>query len=238
MSSFQIIQQAYWSTNTYFKKLALGISFSLLIVTVAFVPMWVHYIHSFGQNTMIVKMFQIMMVFAICIVVLFMSSLLLFNQTQAQKTLNFWRFTKDTCYPWTIEGLKATAIILAGLIVFVVPGVIKLVHYVFFHYVVFFNQDYKEGKINCLKHAKNLSYGLGWWILGLFIILPHFIGEIPVQIAKVVFAKTSSLYIIYPSLLISLYVMGLVLAYLFSLMYFMYFLKEKELKSPLPATPA
>ena len=85
MSSFQIIQQAYWSTNTHFKKLVLGISFSLLIVAVAFVPMWVHYIHSFGQHTMIVTMFQIMMVFSICIVVLFMSSLLLFNQTQAQK---------------------------------------------------------------------------------------------------------------------------------------------------------
>ena len=229
LSSFQIVQKAFEDTNTHFKGLALGMSFSLLLTISAFVPMWVWYINAYGQTTMMVTLFQIMMVFALFIVVLFMSSLLLFNRTRAQKPLSFWRFTKDTSWPWTVEGLKATCIILAGLIVFVIPGIVKCVHYMFFHFVVFFNPDYKAGNITCLKHAKKLSQGLRWWILGLFIILPHFIGEIPNQMAKMVFVQTDSLFIIYPALMASLYVMGLAVTYLFSLMYFMYFLKEKEL---------
>ena len=228
LTAFQIVQKAFQDTNTHFKPLVLGVSFSLLLTISAFVPMLVWYINVYGPGSMMVTVFQILIVFSLFIVVLFMTSLILFNRTNPnQKPLTFWGWTKDITYPWTVEGLKATCIILAGLIVFIVPGVIKCVHYTFFHFVVFFNQDYKEGKIDCLKHSKKLSQGLGWWILGLFVILPHFIGEIPSQVAKIVFEKTDSLFIIYPALMTAFYIAGLGVTYLFSILYFMYSLKEE-----------
>ena len=229
LSSYQIVQKAFCSANAHFKGVALGVSFSGLLIISAFVPMWVWYIKAYGQGAMMVTVFQLMIIFTIMIAMIFMTSLVLFNKTNPdKKPLNFWGWTKDISYPWTVEGLKATLIILAGLIICVIPGIIKCVHYMFFHFVVFFNQDYKEGKINCLKHSKKLSHGLGWWILSLFVILPHFIGEVPNQTAKVVLAQTDSLFIIYPALIASLYVMSLGFAWLFSLMYFMYFLKEQQ----------
>ena len=230
LSSFHLVRKAFYDTNTHFKALILDISFFVLLTICVFVPIWLWYVNMWGHDHLMVKMFQVLMVFSFYVVSLFMTCLSLFNKTRTttKKPLSFWQFTKDTTYPWTVEGLKATLIILAGLIVFVIPGIIKYVQYMFFSFVVFFNRDYKEGKINCLKHSKKLSKGLRWWLFGLFFLLPHFIGEIPNQTGKWVFAHTDSKLIIYPALIASLYIMCLIITYLFSMMYFIYTYKDKE----------
>ncbi len=230
LSAFSIIKKAFWDTNAHFTSLIWDINFALFLTICTFVPMWLWYVNLWGPDDLMVKMFQIMMVFSCYVMSLFMTSLFLSNKTRpaTEEPLTFWQFTKNTTYPWTVEGLKATGIILAGLIVFVIPGIIKYVQYMFFSFVVFFNRDYKEGKINCLKHSKKLSKGLGWWLFGLFFLLPHFIGEIPNQMGKLVFGHIDSKLIIYPVLIASLHVMCVIITYLFSMMYFMYVTKERE----------
>ena len=102
----------------------------------------------------------------------------LFNRTHPpERALKFWTFTKEISWPWAWEGLKASGIILLGICVFLVPGIIKSVHYTFFSFIVFFDQDYKAGKVSCLKRSKELSKGIGWWIFGLGIVFAVFDSE-------------------------------------------------------------
>ena len=229
LSSFQILKSAFFNTNKHFINLSLDMSFTLLLFICVFVPMWVYYVNIFGPEHLIVSMFNGVMHISFLIVILFMLSLCLFNRIgPSSQTLTFWGFTKEVSWPWLVEGVKASFIIFAGLLCFIIPGIIKQVHYAFFHFVIFFNKNYKEDKIDALKHSKKISKGLRWWIFVLFIILPSCIGLISGYAPKIVFAQTDSLWIIYPILILCLYVTYLVFTYIYSILFFIYVIKDQS----------
>ncbi|MDE0118820.1 MAG: hypothetical protein OXM55_02285 [Bdellovibrionales bacterium] len=230
LSSFQTLNWAFFHTNKHFINLSLDISFTLLLFICLFVPMWVYYINTFGAEHFIVSvMFTSVMHLSFVVVILFMVGLCLFNRIcSSSQVLTFWGFTKEVSWPWLVEGIKASIIIFAGLLCFVIPGIIKQIHYAFFSFVVFFNKNYKEDKIDALKHSKKLSKGVGWWIFGLFIVPPYFIGQIPGSVSQIVFAQTDSLWIIYPTLILSLYVTYLIFTYIYSILFFIYAIKDQS----------
>jgi len=98
-------------------------------------------------------------------VTVFTTGFYLFNRTHPDsRSLKLWAFIKDVSWPYIGERLKAFLIILMGLLVFIIPGLVKKIHYIFVGFVVFFNRDYKEGKISVLKYSKQLTKGLRLWI--------------------------------------------------------------------------
>ena len=229
ISPFQIIKNAILNTNKHFTGLISYISFSLLIVICMFVPLWVWYIKMLGLEHFIVTVFEMNMNFSFFVVIIFMISIFLFNKTHPNsQKLTFWKFTKDVSWPWLVEGLKASVITIGALFLFIIPGIIKSVHYTFFSFVVFFNQDYKEGKINALKHSKMLSKDLGWWIFFLTFIIPVCIVFISERVVELVFQQTNSLWILYPVLIFYLYITCILFTYSYSVLYFMYTAKEQN----------
>ena len=230
LSSFEVIQKAILNTNKHFIGLVSNISFTLLLSICIFAALWIWYMRIFGPTHFMVSIFQLMMNTSLFIVILFMLSLYLFNRINSTPSYNltFWRFTKEVTWPWLVEGLKATGIIVLAFLCLVIPGIIKNIHYCFFSFVVFFNKKYKENQIDALKHSKNLSKGLGFWIFGLCMILPSLINYIPTIISKIVFQQTNSFWIIYISLILCVYVSCLVLTYICSILFFMYAIKDQD----------
>ncbi len=230
IAPLQIVKKAALNTNKHFTELVSYISFSLLLVICLFVPLWVWYIKMLGPENFIVAVFKMTMDFSFSVVIIFMISIFLFNKTHPNsQKLTFWKFTKDVSWPWLVEGLKVSIITIAALFLFIIPGIIKSIHYTFFSFVVFFNQDYKEGKINALKHSKKLSKDLGWWIFLLIFIIPMCIAFISKWAVKLVFQQTNSLWIIYPVLIFCLYITCILLTYSYSVLYFMYTTKEQQI---------
>ena len=227
-SSFQIVKSAFLDANKHFYGLVWDISFSLFLFICMFVPLWASYINSFGQDHFVTVTFKIIMNLFLYSVIYFMVGFYLFNRTHPDsKSLKFWEFIKEVSWPWVVEGLKASFIMMAGYCVFIIPGIIKSIHYIFVGFVVCFNPAYKEGKINALKHSKKLTKGLGLWIFFLFIVCPLLIELIPDIVAQVTFQQTGFLWIVYPILMLGLYIKCLALTYLFSILYSMYTLKDQ-----------
>ena len=228
-SPFQIVKNAFSNTNKHFVGLVSDISFILLLFICMFVPLWVWYVQMLGSENFIVAIFKVMMNLSLVVVILFMLSLCLFNRiNSSSRKLTVWVFTREVSWPWMVEGIKATIITCLATLCLIIPGIIKYIHYTFFSFVVFFNKDYKEGKISSLKHSKELSKGLAWWILGIYAITPSIVSYISDIILKTVFSQTRSLWILYPSLILIIYVTCLSLTYLYSVLYFMYAIKDQK----------
>ncbi len=229
LSPLQIVKSACLSAGRHFLGLTRDISFPALLCISAFVPLWVRYIKIFGQSAFILTAYEMFMSGALLIVALFMTSLCLFNKSSdSSQNLSFWKFTKEVSLPWTVEGLKATVIVTAGLFLFIVPGIIKQIHYTFFSFIVFFNKSYKKGNTDCLKHSKALSQGLRLYLLGLCVVLPLIINSFPGKSAKIIFENTNSLYVVYPLLALCLYIVCLCFIYLSAVLYFIYVIKDKD----------
>ena len=147
LSPFQVVKSAFLNTNKHFIGLVSDISFILLLFICMFVPLWVWYTKTFGVNSPIILVFEVMMNSSLFVVILFMLSLCLFNRiNSSSRRLTLWGFTKEVSWPWLVEGVKATVIISLATFCLIIPGIIKSIHYAFFSFVVFFNKDYKEGK--------------------------------------------------------------------------------------------
>ena len=140
----QIVKSASLSASQHFWKLSQSITFPAMLCISAFVPLWVRYIKIFGPSSFILNAYEMFMCGALLILTLFMTSLYLFNQgySNSSQNLSFWQFTKEVSLPWTLEGLKATVMVIAGLFLFIIPGIVKQIHYTFFSFVVFFNKNY------------------------------------------------------------------------------------------------
>jgi len=239
LSPAQIIKTAIVNSNKYFYQLVLDISFFTFICISAFTPLLAYYANLVKKEaangisqlflSTIQNIIYSLTYTSISIIVLFISCIYLFNRTHPslKNHLKFWSFTRKITIPWTIEGFKACLIIIAGLFLFLIPGIIKYIHYFFFTFVVFFNKEYKAGKLNALKHSKELSRGLRWWIF-LLVILFSFIGVIPSKSVDIVLNHTQSLWAVYPTLIFSLYIYCLISAYFYSILYFIYTIKEND----------
>lgn len=229
LSPFQVVKSAFLNTNKHFIGLVSDISFILLLFICMFVPLWVWYTKTFGVNSPIILVFEMMMNSSLFVVILFMLSLCLFNRiNSSSRKLTLWGFTKEVSWPWLVEGVKATVIISLATFCFIIPGIIKYIHYAFFSFVVFFNKDYKEGKISALKHSKELSKGLSWWILGIYVVAPFVVSNIGSFFSKIVFSQVHSVWFLYLFLVLSVYIICLAFAYLYSILCFMYVIKDQK----------
>ncbi len=231
-SSWGIMKFAFVHANRYFFSLVSDISFFLIVTICVFTPFWAFYFHEFGSDQsfgafIILLGFEFSMVGSIQLLIWFMVGFHLFNKTHSDsKPLCFWTFTKEVSWGLFIEGIKSLVIIIAATFLFIIPGIVKLIHYMFFPFVVFFNQNYKKGEIDALKHSKKLSKGLFWWIFLLCValnFLPLFLGPLK----NFIFAQVDSPLVFYASMILALYIISLPVIYLFSLLYFMYAHKDQ-----------
>lgn len=71
------------------------------------------------------------------------------------------------------ESVRVLTRVLLWLLAFIIPAFFVYLRYVFVPYVVFFDPDYREGKVDALKRAAELTKGLMPALLGLALI---FIG--------------------------------------------------------------
>lgn len=232
--SWALVKWSIHQTNRYFLPLCRDISFCLLVTIAVFLPLWLTYIQQWGADHFVVKVFGFVMNASLGLVSIIMVGFYLFNRTHPQsQALQFWSFTRETTWPLLVEGLKASVIILAGCFLFIIPGIIKQIHFMFVIYVIFFNRLYREGKISALKYSKDLSRGLRWWLL-LFLGL-HLLLEYPVKVGQnllEMFSQTG--YVQYPVLMALLYLTALAMVYLCSLLYFVYVARDKN-SIPAPA---
>lgn len=227
-SSFQVVKSCFSMANKYFFPLAAHTTFSLWIVIFAVIPLWQYYINVFGIGHIIPMIFGGIIYMILPGLELFISAIWLYNVTKKpEKPLQLWPFTSEVAWPCLWESIKVTVITgLAGLL-FIIPGIVKMIHYMMVPYVVFFNKGYKEGKVNALKYSKNLSKNFRWWILFVFIIAPGILG-LPISKALEIAHSITNDWLKYPLIFIELYLFGLLLLYFIIAMYFLYYFKDEQ----------
>lgn len=72
-------------------------------------------------------------------------------------------------WPLFVEGLRMTGHILMWAILFVVPGLYKQIRYIFVPFVVLFDPEYKNGKVDALSQSSELTKGVFWILTGIFV---------------------------------------------------------------------
>ncbi len=224
---WSLIKWAISQTNKYFVDSVLSISFPVILVICIFLPFWVHHIRSFGLDSQLVTFTEWLIMLSLQVLILFHLSMYLFNKTHpASQSLKMWSWTKEITWPWIVEGVKSSLIILLGFLL-IIPGIIKSVHYTFFSFVVFFNRSFKEKKISSLKHSKHLSKGLRWWIFLTHIVYYalYFLIE---SSCKILLDSSHSDWVLMSILGVYTYLLVLPCIYLVTIWYFVYFFKDKE----------
>jgi len=224
-----------WSmeeSRKYFFQLCWSISLPLICLIGAFLPLWLMYIRTFGTDHLAVLLFEMCMNFSLWGFILFMVAYSLFNKTHPPKqSLKFWPFIFRMSWPLLIEGLKAICYIFCGLLLFIVPGIIKQIRFTFLPYVILFNRSYHEGKLKALPHSDQLSRGLAWILFFLFVCVPTFLYEGVRFIIKRYFHRSEIVeygFFQYTGLILSVYIGGVLMIYLFSVLYFMYVAKDQK----------
>lgn len=92
-----------------------------------------------------------------------------FNQ-EFGKTQPFWTFVGENVWPMVWNYIKAFFIILLFCLLLIVPGIYKMIRYIFLAETVFFDRLYKQNSLSALKAADRTTRGFFWLAL-LFIIL-------------------------------------------------------------------
>ena len=224
-SSFKTISNCFSQTNRCFFGLVKNLNFSIFITIALFSPFVIYYRDAFGPEHFLTQINSGVIGVSIQTLVLFMSAIWLYNKTEKPtEPLKLWPFTLKVTWPLIWEGFKALVIICFGFIFFIIPGVIKTVHYAFLPYVIFFNKNYHAGKINALKHSKHLSKGFGWWIVFLFIINPTLTVEFVNNTLQQV---TLHSWLAYLPVFIAYYIFAVINQYFFALMFFVYRSREQ-----------
>ncbi len=225
---FDVIRSSFFSTNTHFFGVVSDISFPLLILICVLAPLRIWFAKTFGLEHFNFIVFEFFAVVFLWTVVFFMISCSLFNRTcEESKALKLLSFAQEKVGLYLWEGLKAFAIIMAGLICFIIPGLIKAVHYIFVGFVVFFDPDYEAGKLSALKRSKELSKGLSWWIFSL-VVLIQFPFYVCTTAVKQPILQIDSLWVASPVFVLQTYAEMLIYIFLYSILYFMYVIQQKN----------
>ena len=228
-SSFKIVKQSFERAYSHFWDLVVQISFSLLIVISAFVPLWLFYRDSFGADSIPTRLFEITMNFSIYVLVLFLSAVSLFNKTfKPAQPLKIWPFTLKITWPLLYESLRALFIIVGYSFLLIIPGVVKAVRYFLVTYIVFFNQNYHAGKLDALKHSHHLSQGYGWWIFLLFIVSPSLLSALPGVLIEEFLNMPLYQWLKYLFIVFFVYIGALISLYFVMVLFFLYCAKDKE----------
>lgn len=67
--------------------------------------------------------------------------------------ISFGEFLERKFKPLVAESLRSITRILLWSLCFILPGIYKYTQYLFVSYIVFFNEDYEDGKIDALEHS-------------------------------------------------------------------------------------
>lgn len=227
-SSVKIIKTALLNTNYYYFRIIQQIILPLLCVIALFIPALVHFINLLTPKSIQFTMISLMMNHSIVYFSVFLVGFYLFKIINPSiKLPNFWKFTQIISWPWFIESMKASFITLLFYILLIIPGIIKTIQFSFFSFIVFFNSDYKDKKINCLKYSQTLSKGLGWYLLVICILLPFISYKIIIHHTLIFFYLTNKIFIQYLVLTIGVFIWSLVISYLNSILFFLYIIKDK-----------
>ena len=225
-----VIKEAVSQANRHFLPASCHLSLSLLISIAAFVPFWVKYIRIFGVEHWMTTLVEALILLSLQLLVLFMLSIYLFNKTHPpESTLKLWPFTKKVTWPWCVEGVKASVIVLLGCAAFLLPGIVKAVHYTFVSFVVFFNRSYQEGKVSALKRSRELARGFFWWIVlivVLFQVVDIILSKIKTQILDGVL--TSPDWVLATILGVYSYLSLLTAIYVYTMLYTIYARRDKD----------
>ena len=172
-SPFLLIKWSFLQAHQHITGLACYLFLPIALVIGAFIPFLIHFINLVGAQHIIVSITAMIIAASVNITIIFMSAIYLFNKTHPpSQALKIGTFTKEITWPWFWESSKALCIIILGLIAFIIPGIIKIVHYMFLNHIVFFNQKYKADQLDALKHSRELGKGMAWWLFGLYYLLP------------------------------------------------------------------
>lgn len=83
-------------------------------------------------------------------------------------SLKSWTRLGSVIQQLMIEILRAWGSILRGLLLFIVPGILRMLRFLFVPYVVLFNPNYWKGKRDALSESEKITQLLSttdWWIL-------------------------------------------------------------------------
>ena len=227
-SPFQVIKSCFGMANKYFFPLAQHATVSIWLVIFMVIPMWQYYIKNFGSEHSMSLMFEMFIYLLLPSLELFISAIWLYNVTKKpEKPLRLWPFTIEVTWPCLWEGLKVTVITSLATLLFIIPGIIKTIHYVMVPYVVFFNKHYKENKVDALKHSKHLSKNFRWWILLVFMIIPGILSS-PISKALEVTMNMQNSWFKYLLIFLELYAYGLLTLYFIIALYFLYYYRDEH----------
>jgi hypothetical protein len=91
------------------------------------------------------------------------------NLRHSPKTLS--QFLGDTLTPLASESLLAFSKIILGALLFIIPGIIFYVYYVFLSYVVFYDPEYSTGNVSALQKSKQLVKPAFFSVFGYMVVL-------------------------------------------------------------------
>ena len=227
-SPFQVIKSCFRMANKYFFPLVIHTTFSLWIVIFAVIPLWQYYINTFGLKHIIPMIFEIFIYLILPSLELFISAIWLYNTTKKpEKPLKLYPFTLEVAWPCLWEGIKVAVISGLATLLFIIPGFIKTIHYTMVPYVVFFNKNYKAGKVSALKYSKNLSKNFRWWIFFAFMIAPGILS-LPISGTLERVHGIANDWLRYPLIFFELYMFGLLSLYFVIALYFLYYFKDEH----------
>ena len=90
------------------------------------------------------------------------------------KPAPFWLFISENLWPVVLNHIKALFVILFFLILFIIPGLYKMVRYSFLTETVLFDSAYKKGDLSALKSADKSTRGF-FWLMFLYSALVFFL---------------------------------------------------------------
>jgi hypothetical protein len=96
------------------------------------------------------------------ILVIILASIGARDALRSQPPTSIWEISRVTLKPLTIESLRAMGKALLWSFLLIVPGLIKYIRFTFVPYIVLFEQDYRDGKVDALERSEVLVSGHTW----------------------------------------------------------------------------
>ena len=225
-----LIKRSFLNTHKYFWQVISDISFPVFLTIAVLVPISGIYIRAFGEKHPIVMLFELVADATIGVLILCLLGFYLHKRVfpKAQLPPTFWAFSKEITLPWTLESLKASFFIMLGFIVFLIPGFLKFVHYIFVSFIVFFNSEYRAGQLQALKHSQELSFGIGWFLFFLMFILPYVLNFLSNVVVNFIFGGMSFSGALYLLVTLKMCIGSLITFYILSVLYFIYVIKDNK----------
>lgn len=84
---------------------------------------------------------------------------------------SWFSFASQHIWPLTIESLRVITSVLLWSLLFIIPGIFRYTRLSLYPYVIYFDNDYKEGKKDVLTASNDLVRGVGL-IIFLILVLP------------------------------------------------------------------